>query len=339
VTRRPRRPRAAAFSERGFHEWLKAGVRATRDVPLPIGDDAAALRLSGARVALLTTDALVEGTHFLPSSPPRALGRTAAAVSLSDIAAKGGRPLALLLDLLLPPTTDPRWARAVASGAREEMRRWGADLVGGDTKPAGQRAIIGTVFAEGDRRDLSPRSGARPGDVVLTTGTVGRGGAAAWALDTEGPTPRVLRSLLGAHPRLFEGRVLSRYAHAMVDTSDGLAEGARLIAEASHVRLEVDRDRLPVHASLRRIPEGEPRESALFFGGDYELLATVSRLKANRLIERVRRVGGVATRIGTVRPGNGAFLLRAGRAEPMPDAGWRPFEWALARAGASQPSG
>ncbi|MCI4328527.1 MAG: AIR synthase related protein, partial [Thermoplasmata archaeon] len=80
---------------------VRQGRRST-DVPLPLGDDAAAVRLRPGRVALLTTDALVEGTHFLAASPPRDVGSAAAAVSLSDVAAKGGRPVALLLDLLLP---------------------------------------------------------------------------------------------------------------------------------------------------------------------------------------------------------------------------------------------
>jgi thiamine-monophosphate kinase len=105
-------PRARpTFSERGFHAWLARTLGPTPLNVLPMGDDTSATPIGGGRVALLTTDALSEGTHFLSASPPRAIGRAAAGASLSDIAAKGGRPVALLLDLLLPPAAPERWAR------------------------------------------------------------------------------------------------------------------------------------------------------------------------------------------------------------------------------------
>ena len=339
MTRRRSQPGRRGFSERRFHDWLRAGVRPTPRIPLPVGDDVAAVRWEGRGVALLTTDALVEGTHFLSRSSPREIGRATVDASLSDVASKGGRPVALLLDLLLPPRTPSSWAQAVVGGAREEVRFWGGELVGGDTKPSGTRAVVGTILAEGDADHLVPRSGARPGDVLLTTGTVGRGGAAAAAL-ARGPARRgTLRSLLRVEPRLFEGRVLARYAHAMLDTSDGLAEAARLLSRESGVRVEVERDALPVDPAAGRVPAGPDREAALFFGGDYELLAAVPAGRVGAALRAVRRVGGVACAIGTVREGRGASLVREGGSVPMPRAGWQPFEWALRRAGASQPPG
>jgi thiamine-monophosphate kinase len=333
----PRRAPAAAFSERRFHAWLRQGHRRTRGVPLPLGDDAAALRWSGHRVALLTTDALVEGTHFLPTSPPKDIGRAAAAVSLSDIAAKGGRPLALLLDLLLPPDDSAAWAERVTQGAREEMRRWGADLVGGDTKPGASRAVVSTVLGDGDDRRLVPRSGARPDDVLIHTGTVGRGGAAADRLGRGRPDGATLRALLTVEPRLFEGRVLARSAHAMLDTSDGIAEAARLLAEASHARVILDWEFLPLADGLARIPPGSRREAAVFFGGDYELLAAVPAARAPVALRAVERVGGRATVVGAVTRGRGAWLRRGGALTPLPAGGWDPFAWALSRARPSHP--
>jgi thiamine-monophosphate kinase len=339
VTRADPRARPAVFSERRFHARLRSRAHPTADIPLPIGDDAAALRISPGSVALLTTDALVEGTHFLTASPAADVGRAAVGVSLSDVAAKGGRPIAALLDLLLPPETPSRWADDVAAGARAEIRRWGGELVGGDTKPSATRSVVGTVLAEGDARHLAPRSGARSGDVLLTTGTVGRGGVLAAALDRGRPTRRLLGQLLRVEPRLFEGRVLARYAHAMLDTSDGLGESARLLSEASRVRLEVDFDRLPMARGLRAIRSDAARDSALFYGGDYELLAAVPAARVAAALRAVRRVGGLVSVVGGVRRGRGAYLRRGGELQPMPEAGWRPFETALARAGPSQPPG
>jgi len=252
-------------------------------------------------------------------------------VSLSDVASKGGRPRALLIDLLLPPETEPRWAREVATGARREIRRWGGDLVGGDTKPSGSRAVVGTILAEADARRLAPRSGAKPGDVLVVTGTVGRGGAAASRLEKGPPTAAALRALLDVEPRLAEGRALIAFARAMLDTSDGAAESARLLAQASRVRVELDRDRLPADPALARIRPDSRRESALFYGGDYELLAAVPPSRADAAIRAVTRVGGTATVVGRVTAGRGAFLRRGTDLVPMPPAGWDPFVWARGR--------
>jgi thiamine-monophosphate kinase len=339
VTPVRRRPAPAAFSERAFHAWLLRGNRRRPGIPLPLGDDAAAVRLTNGRLALLTTDALVEGTHFLAGSPPTAVGRAAAAVSLSDVAAKGGRPVALLLDLLLPPRTPATWARSVIAGARAEVRAWGAELVGGDTKPSATRAVVGTMLAEAEPGRLAPRSGARPGDRLLLTGTVGRGGIAARALERNGPTAPVLRALLRVEPRLFEGAVLVRYAHAMLDTSDGLGEAARLLARASRVRVELDLEAIPGDTGLRKVPPGPEREAALLFGGDYELLAAVPSRSVRAAIRAVRTVGGLAHEVGTVRRGTGAVLRRKGVPSRMPTGGWEPFRWALTHAEASHPPG
>jgi thiamine-monophosphate kinase len=339
VTQTTRPSPALAFSERSFHSWLARRQRAVAGIPLPIGDDAAAVRLRSGRLALLTTDALVEGTHFLRASPPAAIGRAAAAASLSDVAAKGGRPVALLLDLLLPPRTPAAWARAVASGARTEVRRWGGELVGGDTKPSMTRAVVGTILAEGEPGRLAPRSAARPGDRLILTGSAGRGGAAARAFQENGPTPEALRALLRIDPRLFEGAMLVRYAHAMLDTSDGLGESARLLAAASRVRVELDLDQVPVHPSARTIPVGPERDNALLFGGDYELLAAVPSARVGSALRAVASVGGAAHEIGTVRRGSGAFLRRPGISLPLPSGGWDPFRWALTHVEPSQPVG
>jgi thiamine-monophosphate kinase len=289
-------------------------------------------------VALLTTDALVEGTHFLAASPPRDIGSAAAGVSLSDVAAKGGRPVALLLDLLLPPRTPVTWARAVAEGARDEVRRWGGELVGGDTKPSRDRAVIGTILAEGEPGHLAPRDGARPGDRLLLTGTAGRGGAAAFALERDGPTPSVLRALLRVEPRMFEGATLVRFAHAMLDTSDGLAESCQILAAASRVRVELSFDSVPVHPNARALPGESHREWAVFFGGDYGLLAAVPPRRAAAAIRAVRRVGGTVREVGVVRRGSGAVVRRDSGTTPMPSGGWDPFHWALTHVEPSQPS-
>ena len=147
MTRTARRNPARAsrsFREEAFHGWLEHALRRGGGGLLPMGDDVAALKWGGV-TALLTTDALSEGTHFLARSPPQWVGRATVAASFSDIASKGGTPAAVLIDLLLPPATPARWARAVVVGAERYASAHGCHVVGGDTKASSGRSVVGTV--------------------------------------------------------------------------------------------------------------------------------------------------------------------------------------------------
>jgi thiamine-monophosphate kinase len=318
-------PSSTLLDERSFHRWLAKRLRGPARGLLPVGDDTAALPLGGRRVALLTTDALVEWTHFLPASPPRAVGAAAAAVNLSDLAAKGGTPVALTLDLLLPPETDIDWAEEVVEGADATLRAHGAALVGGDTKASRTPAVVGNLLGIGRSDRLVPRSAARPGDLLATTGRVGAGGLAYRRLVERGPTDRAaLDGLLAVEPRLREGRLLAGLAHAVLDTSDGIGEGCRLLAEASRVRLEVDAAQLPLVAGLRG-DGAQPVPPETFFGGDYELLAAIPAGRAERAVAAIRKAGGTLTVIGRVRRGDGAWLVGPDGPTAMPGAGFRNF--------------
>lgn len=320
-------PGRPTFSERQFHAWLSKRFGRSEASVLPLGDDTSATPIGGGRVALLTTDALTEGTHFLPASPPRSIGRATAAASLSDIAAKGGRPVALLLDLLLPPRTPERWARTVVLGAAEMAGAHGAALVGGDTKPAARRAVVGTVLGIGRTDRLAPRSGAVPGDLLVVTGEVGRGGWAARRIRSHrSPTSADLRAMLEIRPRCREGPVLARWAHAMLDSSDGFAESARLIAEASRVEVRADAERLPMPPPVRRLGSARLRRETALYGGDYELVAALPPERLSIAQRSLRRMGCPFTVVGEIRRGRGAWLRDAGGVAPMPAGGWQPFE-------------
>jgi thiamine-monophosphate kinase len=313
--------RRARFDERSFHAWLARRLPAGRAGPLPLGDDAAALRPPPGRLAIVSTDALVEGTHFLSNSPARAIGAAATGVNLSDLAAKGAEPAGVLLALLLPPGTPRRWAEEVVGGAERAARRAGIHVVGGDTKAAPVRAVVGTAIGWADRRHLAPRSGARPGDLLLTTGYTGRGG---WAAAGRPGERGSLRAMLEVTPRIAAGRALAVHAHAMLDTSDGIAEAARLLAGASRVRVRVDEAALPLWPALRPLPPARRRTLA-FFGGDYELLASVPRARIGAAVRSVGATGLRLTVVGRVDRGRGAWLANRSRTLPMPGAGWDPF--------------
>jgi thiamine-monophosphate kinase len=276
---------------------------------------------------VLTTDSLVEGTHFLSASPPARVGAAAVAVSLSDLAAKGARPAALLLAVVVPPGTPSAWVRAMTKGAEKTAGTYGASVVGGDTKPGPVRTIVSSALGWGVAGHLAPRTGARPGDRLVTTGSVGRGGAAAARLSGHArPRTDVLTALLDVRPRVAEGQALARWAHAMLDTSDGLAEATRLLAAASRVRVVVEEEDLPLDPGVTTVARSLPhRRAVAFFGGDYELLATVRPMDLARAQRAVTAVGGSLTPIGRIERGRGAWLASPVGVEPMPRSGWQPF--------------
>ena len=311
-----RGPRSGALEERTFHRWLRSNLPAGRSGLLPLGDDAAALPVGRNRSVLLSSDALIEGVHFWRRSPPILVGEAAAAVNLSDIAAKGGRPAALLIDVLVPEGTAESWARSVLRGVERMGQRFGCHVVGGDTKPSRTRTVVGVSVGWGGRGRLARRGGARVGDVVITTGVVGFGGA------NRGNITQSLR----IQPRIREGLVLAPSVHSMTDTSDGIADAAHLVAEASGRRVVLEESRLPFHPDLLRGRVSRSgRLARAFYGGDYELFATAPSPRIPALRARLRRMKCPLTVIGRVERGSGAWLDRGGRLRPLPRAGWRHF--------------
>jgi thiamine-monophosphate kinase len=323
----PTRRRPHVVREREFHRWLARTLPAGRSGLLPLGDDAAALRPPAGRVAVISSDTLVEGTHFLGASPPEKVGAAAAGVSLSDIAAKGATPDAILLALVLPVGSDRRWAESVVRGAERLGARFGAHVVGGDTKPGPVRTVVSTVLGWGNPARLAPRSGARPRDLLVTTGVVGRGGLAAARLAAGGiRARRALAEILDVRPRVREGIALAPFSHALIDTSDGVADASRLVAEASGTRLVVDETLLPLAGGISSVARNRAgRRAVAFYGGDYELLAALPPRRWRAAERAVQRARGRLTIIGRVERGQGAWLETAGVRIPMPAAGWQPF--------------
>jgi thiamine-monophosphate kinase len=235
---------------------------------------------------VVTQDTLVDGIHFrLDWLTWRELGYRAAAVNLSDLAASGATPGALLVALALPPETEVADAIALYEGIAEA----GVSVVGGDTTASPVAVITVTALGRSDR--VPGRAGARPGDVLVVTGPLGAAGAA-------------FRARRYARPplRIEEGRELARGAHAQMDISDGLAVDAAHIAKRSGVRCVVELERVPLSVGAT--------VDDLGFGEDYELLAAVPE-------------PGRFTVVGRIEAGDGVELSLHG--EPYRLAGWQHY--------------
>jgi thiamine-monophosphate kinase len=233
-------------------------------------DDAAVLpQVEGALV--LTHDMIVEGVHYLPDDPPEDVAWKLVAVNLSDLAAKGARPLGVLLGF---PLGSEAWDARFVAGLCEVLDRFDVPLLGGDTVkgPAGSARMLGlTAIGEALPGAAPSRTGAKPGDTLFVTGTIGAAGLGlAIARGERSGEAEALAAYRRPMPRLAAGRTLAPQVHAMMDVSDGLLIDALRMAEASGIGLSIDLDTVPIAPGYADDRTG--RIAAASAGDDYELL-------------------------------------------------------------------
>lgn len=283
-----------------------------------LADDAAVLEVGGTSL-VLTHDMIVEGIHFLAGDPPEDVARKAVAVNLSDLAAKGATPLGLLMGYSLGG--DPAWDEAFVAGLGRVLADFKVALLGGDTvsaAPGGGRCIGVTAIGTASAPVVS-RSGARAGDDLWVSGTIGDAGAGLRiARGALAGSPRLVDRYRRPQPRLAAGAALAALAHAMMDISDGLLIDAGRMAEASGLAVTIDLSLIPLSDELVAAG-GEGRAARLeaaTAGDDYELL-----LAAPPSLGEALRAGGFEpplTRVGRFDAGSGVILRDGSEAVPLP---------------------
>ena len=307
------------LGEFGLIEKVRRATPKGHGVLLGIGDDAAWVA-NPSRSSLVTADLLIEGIHFnLKWTSLFDLGYKTLAVNLSDIAAMGGIPAYLILSLGIPPAFDSRDIEDFYRGIRFLAAKHGVALVGGDTNAAKLLIISACVLGHAPHRPIR-RSGAKPGDDIYVTGTLGDSALALKFLRSRPRQPNrdSVRYLLSRHhrptPRIAAGALLARQrlATAMIDISDGLIQDLGHICKASGVGAQIWRDRLPLSGAYRKLAGRAGTRNALSGGEDYELLFC-ARKRDRTLIEKLPTRALVAiTRIGTCDSGkNGIVVLDA----------------------------
>jgi thiamine-monophosphate kinase len=299
-----------------------------------IGDDAAVLELPVGHHLLTSTDLLIEEVHFHRDwTDCESLGHKAVAVNLSDIAAMGGTPRYLYLGLACPGETELNDINAFLKGALDEAERHNVVLVGGDTCRSPGPWLI-SITIEGSapaHRDIG-RDGAKPGDLIMVSGTLGD---SALALHLLHKKETAETGLLDRHhrptARVELGRLLGEQCltEAMIDLSDGLAGDLEHILQASQVDGLIEADQLPLSEAFRRYTDRHPelRNLALYGGEDYELLFTVSPKQAAKVAALSTALQLPITSIGSIHKGSGALLLRdrGGEARPILVRGYDHF--------------
>lgn len=293
---------------------------------LGLADDAGLLRPGRGYELVVTTDALVAGVHFLADDPPGSIARKALAVNLSDLAAKGAKPDGFVLTLALQKGWTEDWLAGFAKGLAAMAEEGGCPLVGGDTvSTPGPLTISVTAFGSVPAGRMVLRSGARPGDLVLVSGTIGDG---ALGLKVHGPGKPGWVAKLGeaerAHladrylhprPRLSLAPALQLHASAAMDVSDGLVGDLAKLLSASRAGAEIDLDAVPLSAAARAAIMAAPALAELAWtgGDDYEILLTAPEGEYPALAAAADQAGVALARIGRVTSGDAARFFEQGR--------------------------
>ena len=291
-----------------IQRFFKAGADAMRPneanvIALGIGDDCALVKIAAGKEIVITSDMLVEGRHFFMNADPELLGRKALAVNLSDLAAMGAKPIGFTLAIALP-TVDIFWLEAFSKGLFAVANQYSCPLIGGDTT-AGPLTISITAFGSIPSGKAIRRSGAKVGNDIWTSGTIGDARLALAALRHEITLPesdlkQIEHRMHNPTPRVELGMKIRELASAALDISDGLLGDLHHILKQSQVSAEVFLDQIPKSETLQKQSEDIQNQFAASGGDDYEICFTAP-IEKRGVIDEISRVLNLPlTRIGSI---------------------------------------
>jgi thiamine-monophosphate kinase len=285
-------------------------------------DDAASIAPPPGRDLVLTADAIVEGVHFLPDDPADAVAMKALRVNLSDLAAKGAEPLGALMTIALPGNFSESWLADFARALDSDCDRFNCPLLGGDTtRTRGALTLSITALGCVPAGKMVRRAGAREGDAIAVTGTIGdaalglalRRNAADFAKLSHHDREHLARRRLVPEPRVALARAIRDHASAAIDISDGLAGDVGKIAAASGVAARIESARVPLSAAARTVLEADPAliETVLTGGDDYEVALTLPENRRDLFFAAAKAAGVPVTTIGRIERGEGTEVAGA----------------------------
>ena len=296
-----------------IESFFTGRAQSRRDVAVGIGDDCAIVVPAINKSVVISCDTLVENVHFFADMPAKALGHKSLAVNLSDLASMGAEPAWMTLALTLPEV-DEDWLAEFSAGLFEIAEYYGVALVGGDTT-RGPRAITITINGQVPKDTGLTRSGAKNGDWIYVTGTLGdsalgldllRGKAQCNEADRE----FLIKRHYQPTPRVLAGQALRTLASSAIDISDGLVSDIQHVLKASNIGAMINVDKLPLSSELQANTSAELALSYALTGGeDYELLFTVSEAQKGALEIALAETGVKFTQVGQVCTGGKLNLL------------------------------
>jgi len=326
--------RSEELGERKIIEIIQCRLDVMPKMPIPFGDDVSAYDIGNGDLAVLKTDMLVDKTDVPSGMSLWQAARKAVVMNVSDFAAKGVKPLAILVSLGLPRRLTSKDIEEIGEGLNAGAREYNAYIVGGDTNETSDLVISLSLFGIAKKDMLMLRSGAKPGDLVAVTGSFGKTSAGLKILLDDFEAPQKIRktlveSIVMPHARLREGLALSqtKAVTASIDSSDGLAWSLHEIAKASNVGFLINK--LPVAKEAERfatINKLDPLEFTLYGGEEYELILTLKPKLWKKTEKAVGKVDGKLLPIGKVTTEKRLLLELAGESRVIEPRGWEHFK-------------
>lgn len=323
-----------ALGERKIIEIIRSRLSLMPKMPIPFGDDVSAYSLGNGELAILKTDMLVDKTDVPSGMTLWQAARKAVVMNISDFAAKGVKPLAILVSLGLSKSLSKKDVEEIGDGLDAGAREYDAYILGGDTGEASDTVISLSVFGVAGKDRVMLRSGAKPGDIVAVTGCFGKTASGLKillnGLDASEEMRRVLvESVLLPHARLDEGLALgqSGVVTASIDSSDGLSWSLYEIRKASNVGFLIST--VPIAKEVEefaRMNNLDPLELVFHGGEEYELVLTIKPMLLKRAKEAIEKVGGKLLPIGKVTAGKRIFLEINGRKRVIEPHGYEHFK-------------
>ena len=322
------------LGERKIIEIIQSRLDVMPKTPIAFGDDVSAYDIEKGNVVVMKTDMLVDKTDVPPSMSLWQAARKAVVMNVSDFAAKGVKPLAILVSLGLPRKLTEKDIEEIGEGLNVGAREYDAYIIGGDTNEASDLVISISLFGIAKKDALMLRSGAKPSDLVAVTGLFGETSAGLKILVEDFKAPKrigkiLTDSVLMPYARLKEGLALSRTkaVTASIDSSDGLAWSLHEIAEASNVGFLIDN--LPTSKEAEKfakINKLDPLELTLYGGEEYELVLTIKPRLWKKAEKAVQKVGGKLLPIGKVTAERRVLLEIGERRSIIESRGWEHFK-------------
>ena len=290
-----------------------------KSVLVGIGDDAAVVKTEGLQV--LTTDCLVEGDHFRKDwFSAKQIGMKAIEINISDIAAMGAIPKYVLVSLALPKDLDVKFVEEMYQGMWDSCDKYKIDIIGGNMTRSNQIVISITMIGEADKRNLTLRSGAKPGDLIFVSGRLGNGkaGLRLFQENLKG-FEKVKKSYLEPKAQLETSSKIAPFINSMIDVSDGLAPEIRHICDESKCGAIIYKDKIPIDDEVRDVAKAldeDEYDYALFGGEDFELVYTVSK-------DNLDKVNGFL--VGAITENKEALLSFKGKEKKLSESGYDHF--------------
>ncbi|MGB9134792.1 MAG: thiamine-phosphate kinase [Candidatus Bathyarchaeia archaeon] len=324
---------AEQLGERKIIETILRHFTKAPNMGVPFGDDVSAIRHEDGDLAILKTDMLVGKTDVPPQMNLQQAARKAVVMNISDFAAKGVKPRGLVVALGIQPDRTEKEIQQIAEGLNAGAREYDTYVLGGDTTETDDLIISVALYGSANIKKLMLRSGARPGDIVATTGCFGLTASGLRMLTEEATAPPeaggvLADAVLMPRARLREGLSLARtgVVRGSIDSSDGLAWSLHEISRASNVGFVIDEPPIAREAyQFAEINRLDPVELALYGGEEYELVVTVEPQGWRKAQEAVKQEGGCLIPIGETTAKKGIFLEQKGRRVKVEARGYEHF--------------